>query len=138
MLSGFAYVYFSYVLFIYLFFFKKQKPTEWKKPVSQNYVILFFFCFCLKKGRSDPHFNKLTLFCLKYFHKNLFAITIISQSYTRVFFTWNITSSPYLEMLLINLIKLLFLLFFLDRNVPCYFLQFIEALTAGDFHTQIF
>ena len=137
MLSGFAYVYFSYVLFIY-FFFQKAKNNRMKKASQPKLCNTIFFCFCLKKGRSDPHFNKLTLFCLKYFHKNLFAITIISQSYTRVFFTWNITSSPYLEMLLINLIKLLFLLFFLDRNVPCYFLQFIEALTAGDFHTQIF
>ena len=29
---------------------------------------------------------KLTLSCLKYFHKNLFAITFISPSFTRVFF----------------------------------------------------
>ena len=37
-----------------------------------------------------------------------------SQEY---FFNWNITSSSYLEMLLISMIKLFFLFFLSDRNV---------------------
>ena len=37
-----------------------------------------------------------------------------SQEY---FFKWNITISPYLEMLLISMIKLLFSFFISDRNV---------------------
>ena len=32
-------------------------------------------------------------------------ITFISTSFTRVFFNWSITNSPYLQMLLIKLIK---------------------------------
>ena len=32
-------------------------------------------------------------------------ITFISPSFTRVFFNWNITNSPYLQMLVIKLIK---------------------------------
>ena len=49
----------------------------------------------------------------------LFAITFISPSFTKAFFfNYNISSSPYLEMLLIRLTKLL--LFFLSvRNVRC-------------------
>ena len=61
---------------------------------------------------------KSALSCLKYFHYSLFAITFISPSFERVFFfNWNITSSPYLEM-----IKLLLLFFLTDRNVWCRFL----------------
>ena len=41
---------------------------------------------------------------------------------------WNITSLPYLEMLLISMIKLLF--FLSDRKVRLCFLQSAEALTA--------
>ena len=65
---------------------------------------------------------KLTFSGFKYFHWNLFAITFISPHSQEYFFNWNITSSPYLEMLLISLIKLLFLFFLSDRNVPCCFL----------------
>ena len=32
---------------------------------------------------------------------------------------WNITSSYYLEMILVNMIKLLFSFFLSDRNVGC-------------------
>ena len=42
-----------------------------------------------------------------------------SQEY---FFNWNITSSSYLEMLLINMIKSLFLFFLSNRKVRCCFL----------------
>ena len=42
-----------------------------------------------------------------------------SQEY---FFNCNITSSPYLEMLLVSIIKLLFLFFLSDCNVRCCFL----------------
>ena len=63
---------------------------------------------------------KLTLSCLKYFHWILFLINFISPSLTNVFFfNWKITSSPYLEMLLISMIKLLFLFFLGDCNVQC-------------------
>ena len=48
-----------------------------------------------------------------------FYINIIHKS---IFFNWKITSSPYLEMLLISMIKLLFLFFLSDRNVRCCFL----------------
>ena len=40
------------------------------------------------------------------FLQNIFAIAFISPSFTRVFFNWNITSSLYLEMPLVNMIKL--------------------------------
>ena len=136
MLLGFGYLYVCYVLFH--FSSKKQRIIDFKKkPVGQNFGILFFH-FCLKQDRSGPQINKLTLSSLKYFHQNLFAISFISPSFPRVFFltgsllyhhhsqeysfNWNITSSPYLEMLLINIIKLLFLFFLIDRTVQCCFL----------------
>ena len=61
---------------------------------------------------------KLTLSCPNYFLLNLFAIPYISPTFTTVFFfNWNITCSPFLEMLLISMIKLLFLFFLSDHNV---------------------
>ena len=58
---------------------------------------------------------------LKYFHENFFAITFIWPSFT-IFFNWNITSSPYLKILWISMIKLLFLFFLSDRIVQYCFL----------------
>ena len=52
------------------------------------------------------------------------------------FFNCNITGLPYVEMLLINMIKLLFVFFLSDYNVRCWFLQSLEALTTRDFYTQ--
>ena len=47
-------------MFYVLFFFSKAENNRLtKKPVSQNFVILFF-CFYLKQGRSGPQTNKLT------------------------------------------------------------------------------
>ena len=62
-----------------------------------------------------------------------FYITIIHKS---SFFNCNIIGSPYVEILLINMTKLLFLFFLRDCNVPYCFLQFLDAVTASAFHTQ--
>ena len=62
---------------------------------------------------------KLTLFCPKYFHEKLFVIIFISQSFTKPFFNCNIIGSPYVEMLLKDMIKLLFLFFLSDCNASC-------------------
>ena len=57
----------------------------------------------------------------------------ISASFTRAFFSCNITGPHYVEMLLLNMIKLLFLFFHSDCNVQCCFLQSLEALIARNF-----
>ena len=91
------------------------------------------FLFLLKVWSAGPVVQQINFVLPKLspwkFIWDHFSTTIISKS---IFFNWNITSSPYLEMLLINMIKLLFLIFLSDRNVSCCFLQFVEALTAGD------
>ena len=46
----------------------------------------------------------------------------ISINHKCIFFNWKITSSPYLETLLISMIKYLLLFFLSDRNVRCFFL----------------
>ena len=63
-------------------------------------------------------------------------ITSLSPSFTRVavFFDWNTTSSFYLEIIQINMIKLLFLFFLIDGNVRCC----CGGFNSRMFYTQIF
>ena len=56
---------------------------------------------------------KLTLSCLKYSIRNYLRSLLYHRHPQEYFFNWNIMSSPYLEMLLISMIKLLFLSFLL-------------------------
>ena len=76
---------------------------------------VLFFCFCLEYGRLGPY----TKLCLALsISIKIYLESLLYHHHLQVFFfNWNITSSPYLEMLPINMIKLLFLLFFSDRNV---------------------
>ena len=46
MLLGFGYLY-KFVMYYFFFFPKKQEAIDYKKPVVQNFVILFFG-FCIK------------------------------------------------------------------------------------------
>ena len=52
MLLGLGYLH-KFVMF-YLSFFKKQKTIDLKKPVRQNFVILYYFFVCASNrvGRS--------------------------------------------------------------------------------------
>ena len=73
-------------------------------------------CNELGLDMQRPHQINFVLpyvFPLKFICDHLY-ITIINKS---IFFNWNVTSSPYLEMLLISMIKLLFLFFLSDGNV---------------------
>ena len=88
-------VIYMFVMFYFFFHQKAEKKSKW--PKFSNIIFLFL----LKVASVGLQTNKLTLPCLK----NLFVITFISPSFTRVFFNWNITNSPYLQMLLIKLIK---------------------------------
>ena len=54
---------------------------------------------------------KLTLSCLKYFMEIYLRSLLYHHHSQDIFFNLNITSSPYLEILLISMIKLLFLFF---------------------------
>ena len=121
----------------YFFFVKKQKKNRFKK-VSWPKFCNTIFLFLLKVGSVGPadqqiHFVLSEVFPLKFICDHVY-ITIIHKS----LFNWNITSSPYLEMLKVNMIKSLFSFFLIDCNVQFCFLKFVETLTAGDFHTQIF
>ena len=75
----------------------------------------------VKKVFEDDNFSRLVLEkkdCVNHHY---------SQKH---FLNCNITGSPYVEMLLINIIKSLFLFFLSDCNVQCCFLSSLEALTA--------
>ena len=74
-----------------------QWTGTWHKKTWSNYL-------CVACSISI----KIYLWSFLYHHH--------SQQY---FFNWNITSSPYLEILLISMIKLLFLIFLSDNNVQC-------------------
>ena len=106
----------------YFFFLQKVENNRLKKNSWSKFCIIIFL-FLLKVGSVGPvnqqiNFVLPEVFPLK-FICNHFYITIIHK---RTFFNWNITSSPYLEMPLINVIKLLFLFFLIDCNVRCCFL----------------
>ena len=123
---------------LYFYFLQKVENNKLKKKASWPIFCDIVFLFLLKVGSIGP-LNQRINFVLPYayplkFICDHFYITIIHKS---IFFNWNITNSPYLEMLLINILKLLFLFFLIDCNVQCCVLQFVESLTAGDFHTQI-
>ena len=64
--------------------------------------------------------KKTWLCCYKYFQFKFncdhLYITIIHKS---IFFNWNINGSPYVQMPLISMMKLLFLLFLSDHNAWC-------------------
>ena len=130
-------VIYMFVMF-YFFFLQKAENNRLKKaswPTFCNIILLFL----LKLGTVGPVDQQINyvlpqVFPLK-FDRDTFYISIIKKS---IIFNWNITSSPYLEMVLINMIKLLSLCFLSCRNVRFYFMQFAEALTAGNFHIQIF
>ena len=113
-------------MFVMFYFFFLQIAKQKKKKIKKSQWPIFcniIFLFLLKVGSVGPidqqiNFILLSVFPLKFICDH-FYITIIHKS---IFFNWNITSSPYLEMLLINVIKLLFLFFLIDRNVWCCFL----------------
>ena len=52
MLLGFGYLY-KFVMFYFLFFFKKQKIIDYEEPVGQSSIV-FFFLFLLKIGSVGP------------------------------------------------------------------------------------
>ena len=54
---------------------------------------------------------KLTFSCLEFLHKIFLRSLLYHHHSQKYFFKWNITSSPYPEMLLISIIKLLFFFF---------------------------
>ena len=127
----------------YIFFIIKYEPFRVKRsirPLSNKQKWLdetVCFNFYLTKTSLKVSFRNSTL--AKYFHQNLFAITFISPSFNKsILFNWNISYSPYLEMLLVSMIKLLFLFFLSDRNLWCCFLKFVEALIAAEFRSRIF
>ena len=102
MLLGFGYFYVSYE--------KAENNRLKKKLFGQTFVILFFAL--LKVGLVGPVDQQINFVLAEVFPLNFicghFYITIIHKS---IFFNWNIISLPYLKMLLINMIKLLFLFF---------------------------
>ena len=77
----------------------------------------------LKVQNNDRYQNGIASIVYKFFDKkevplkfigDHFYVTVIHKG---IFLNWNVTSLPYLEMLLISMIKLLFLFFLIDRNV---------------------
>ena len=81
MLFGFGY---SNVCYVLLIFIQKAEKNRLKKSRWPKFCNIIFL-FLLKVGSIGSD-QQITLFCLKYFHQNLFAMTFISPSFTRVFF----------------------------------------------------
>ena len=106
---------------LYVFFLQKAENNRLKKASWPKLCNIFLFL--LKAGSVGPvdqqiNFALPQAFLFKFICTH-FYITIIHKG---IFFNWNITSSPYLEMLLIKMVKLLFLFFLIDPNVRCCFL----------------
>ena len=110
-----------FVKFCLFFLQKTEKKIDLKKASWPRFCNIIFL-FVLKVGSVGPidqsNFVLTQVFPLKLICDH-FYITIIHKS---TFFGWNITSSPYLEMILINMIKLLFLFFLINFKVRCCFL----------------
>ena len=91
-----------------------QQAGAWKKKAILLWV--------------REHINKNSAICkslcnLQELHTACFQRKMPKcNHYLQEYFNWNITSSPYLEMLLISMIKLVFLFFLSDYNVWRFFL----------------
>ena len=109
-----ALVIYMFIMFYFFFLRKAENKRLKKKPVGHNFVI---FLLLFKIGSLGPVDQQINLVLPSVFQLKLtcdhFYITIIEF----FFFNWNTTSIPYLEMLLIRMLKLLFLLFLIDRDV---------------------
>ena len=115
-------VIYMFVMF-YFFLIQKAENNRLKKASWPKLFCNIIFCFLPKVG-SVGHVDQQTNFALPWafplkFICDHFYISILLKS---IFLNWNITSLPYLGMLLINMIKLFFLIFLIDRNVRGCFL----------------
>ena len=131
---------FWFVLFIYMFvkfysfFLQKIGNNRLKKKSIWLKFRNIIFLFLLKVGSVVPrsqqiNFALLSVFLLKLIWDHCY-ITIIHKS---ILFNWNVTSSLYLEMLLINMIKLLSLFF--SKLLQCLMLLLV---TCGGFNSRRF
>ena len=99
-------VIYMFVMF-YFFSLQKAKNNILKKATWPKFSNIIF-CFCLRKGRSGLVDQQINFVLPELFTWDHIYVSIMHKS---IFFNWNITSSPYLEMLLINMTKLLFFFF---------------------------
>ena len=107
----------------YIFFLQIAENNKFKKKASRTKFCNFISLLLLKVGLVIPveqqiNFVLPQVFPLKFIWDH-FYIIIIHKIF---FFNWNITSSPYLEMLKVKVIKLLFLFLLGDCNIHCCFL----------------
>ena len=99
-------VIYTFVMF-YVFFLQKSENNGLKKASWTKFCNIFSL-FLLKEWSIESIDQQVNIFLpqvfpLKFICNHLY-ITIVHKS---IFFNWNITGTHYLEMLLINMIKLL-------------------------------
>ena len=99
-------VIYTFVMF-YVFFLQKSENNGLKKASWTKFCNILFL-FLLKEWSIESIDQQVNIvlpqvFPLKFICNQLY-ITIVYKS---IFFNWNITGTHYLEMLLINMIKLL-------------------------------
>ena len=107
----------------YIFFLQIAENNKFKKKASRPKFCNFISLLLLKVGLVIPveqqiNFVLPQVFPLKFIWDHFYIIII----HKIIFFNWNITSSPYLEMLKVKVIKLLFLFLLGDCNIHCCFL----------------
>ena len=116
-------------------------PTQkWRTLFGYGALIKMLCCLLMQwtetwNAKTWSNWLCLTLgICIKIY----FLSILYHHHLQELLFYCNITGSPYVERPLLNIIKLLFLFILSYYNVRCWFLQSLEALTARDFHTQIY
>ena len=107
---------------MFLFFFLQKEEIK-KKPLGQNFVILFLL-FLHKVGSVGPIDQQVNFFALSISIKIYLQSLLYHHHSQKYFFNWNFTSSSYLEILLINMIKLLFSFFSLIAMLDVSFCNF--------------
>ena len=118
MLLGFGYLYVCYVSFLFSSKRRNQKKASWP-----NFVILFLL-FLHKVGSVGPIDQQVNFFALSISIKIYLQSLLYHHHSQKYFFNWNFTSSSYLEILLINMIKLLFSFFSLIAMLDVSFCNF--------------
>ena len=123
-----------YMIVMFYFFFIQKAEIKRFKKIHLAKIMKYYFLFLLKVGLLgllDQQINFVLpkVFPLK-FVSDHFYIAIIHKS---TFSHWNITTLPYLEMFLINMIKLLFLFFLIFTFLIFFYFFAMFDVASCDF-----
>ena len=119
-----------FVLLILLTLFFENGCWKLTAEILERGIKIFYILFYLtfKKCIASGYYNIISLsrheqVCLNglRFERYFSHHQCLSQR-SPLKHAWNINSLPYLDMLLINMLRLLFFFFLSDRNIQCRFL----------------